>query len=418
MARPKISIHIHNRPDDAICVFSTLDTISGEVAITFEHNISYLDVKISFEGASSQLTGSSIRMLIGDIAGRTTVTIRNDFGGQSKAAETFLHLEGHVDDKPLLENGTSQTFPFAFVVPKALSSFSCQHSSRDTLVPYAHTELPPSLGSRSSSLYSSSRNEPAIDSQCPQAVRIEYHIVASFLLQNTQSRYPVSARREICILPTAKSERPPRPFAPPLIDLCAPKPGVQPFTVHKDLKHGVFQTRLGRLSIRAVQPDPISMGLHSGRPAHTLLTLHMRFETCHNIAIPPPALSRITTSLRAITFFSTSPWTEIPTDPVAVRKQMRSGVYVKTVQLGMRELASVIWEECPGDQGEQSGKIVYEAVVQTPVLLPNDRVFVPTFHSCLVARCYELLVKVSYRGRNGSLPGRVAVDVPVTVGVG
>ncbi|PYI07969.1 hypothetical protein BO78DRAFT_365872 [Aspergillus sclerotiicarbonarius CBS 121057] len=397
MARPKIAMHIRNRPDDAVCVFSTLDTISGEVAITSEHDIRYSDVKISFEG-------------------RTTVTIRNDFGGQTKADETFLYLQGQVDDNLLLENGTSRIFPFTFVVPKALSPFSCQHSRRDTLVPYAHTELPPSLGEWPSVSFSS-RDDPTIDTQCPQTVRIRYHVVASFRLQDPQCKSTISARREVFILPTVVSERPPPPFTPSF-DLCAFKSEIHPFSAQKDFKHGVFRTRLGRLSIRAMPPDPISMCLHSSLQARTLLTLHMQFESYHDCSIPPPVLNRITASLRAITFFSTSPWTEIPTDPVAVRKQTQSGVYVKTVQLGMAELPSVVWEECPGDQGEQSGKRVYEAVVQTPVLLPGGRALVPTFHSCLVARCYELLVRVSYRGWKGFLPGRVAVDVPVTVVVG
>ncbi|PYH90912.1 hypothetical protein BO71DRAFT_486712 [Aspergillus ellipticus CBS 707.79] len=400
MARPRVSIHIDNQADDAYCVFSTFDAVSGEIDILFENDITYSDLNISLEG-------------------RTTVTITNEFGGQTKADETFLKPQGLVDHKfysPVYQPKprSAETHPFTFIIPKALPPHSCSHSVRDTLVPYAHTELPPSLGIQPSP----SRDERRPDDLSPRTISITYNIAVSFLLHDTHPPRTVSARRKICILPATSSERPPPPFAPSIgppdhtLERFNPDMAATPFSAQETLRHGVLRKQLGQLSLSAVQPAPLSIHVNEEGGVYPMLTVHAQFESHHSS--PPPVLQRMVTSLRATTFFSIFPWTEIPKNPAAVRKQTQSGAYVKSVPLGVSELGSVEWEGVIFPKG-MADKRVHEACMQMPVVLPSDRALVPTFHSCLVARSYELRVRVEYRG---GLSGNVEVDVPVTVVVG
>ena len=50
MARSKLQVHIHGNSDDALCVFSNGDMISGEISIHMEKNNHYSDLVIMLEG--------------------------------------------------------------------------------------------------------------------------------------------------------------------------------------------------------------------------------------------------------------------------------------------------------------------------------------------------------------------------------
>lgn len=52
MARSKLQVHLHDHSNDASCVFSNGDMISGEISIHPGNNIHYSDLMIMLEGKS------------------------------------------------------------------------------------------------------------------------------------------------------------------------------------------------------------------------------------------------------------------------------------------------------------------------------------------------------------------------------
>ncbi|PYH37595.1 uncharacterized protein BO87DRAFT_450804 [Aspergillus neoniger CBS 115656] len=384
MARSKLQVHIHGISDDALCVFSNGDMISGEISIHVENNNHYSDMMIMLEGT-------------------TTVSMQHEVGVKLQSTQTFLRFSQKTRvDSP-------GTFPFTFVIPSALPTESCSHVVFDPLVRYAHTALPPSLGSKTPC---APRSKKA-DILTPNAVQIRYCIKATLQACQQDQEPKLSTTRDIYIIPTPSSERPPPAFTPATNN--SDKPSQLALENHESpmkaqIVRNIFRRKEGRLIGEILHAGPLTMHLHQQRPTEATIPLRLRYYSASGVH---PRLHNLTVSIRASTSFGLSPSPDISYQT----QSHQSSVYTKTLQIATQDMSSITWEvvPCPTKTDSQI-EMAYEALVPVSFSLSPDGPFVPTFHSCMVGRSYELEFRVYYQvGWESIFPRRITTTVPLVI---
>ncbi|GKZ64990.1 hypothetical protein AnigIFM50267_007150 [Aspergillus niger] len=384
MARSKLQVHLHEHSNDASCVFSNGDMISGEISIHPGNNIHYSDLMIMLEGV-------------------TKICMQHEMGIKIQSTQTFLRLSQkmHVD--------SPENVPFAFVIPSALPIESCNHAVSDPLVRYAHTTLPPSLGSKAAGVTGSNKS----DILTPNGVHIRYCIKATLQHCQQDRELVLSTRKEIYIIPTPSLERPPPAFTPAASYSDKATPLAQEkheSPTEAQVVRNIFRQREGRLIIEILQSDPLTVHLQRQLPTESTIPLRLRYYSASGIC---PRLNRMTISMRALTFFGQSPSPDISYRTTS----HQSSVYKKTLQIATQDLSTVTWEAvpCPIETVPEND-MTYEALVPVSFTLPSDIPFVPTFHSCAVGRSYELEIRVYYQvGRESIFPRRISTIVPLVI---
>ncbi|PYH75147.1 uncharacterized protein BO88DRAFT_329027 [Aspergillus vadensis CBS 113365] len=384
MARSKLQVHIHGNSGDALCVFSNGDMLSGEISIHVENNNHYSDLVVMLEGV-------------------TTVSMQHELGVKLQSAQTFLRLSQKTQvDSP-------GNFPFAFVIPSALPTESCSHAVSDPLVRYAHTALPPSLGVKTPCATRSKKD----DILTPDSVQIRYCIKATLRACQQYQEPELSTIREIYIIPTPSSERPPPGFTPATSD--SDKPSRLALETHDSpmkaqIVRNIFRRKEGRLISEIQHEGPLTMYLHRQRSTEATIPLRLRYYSVTGIC---PRLHQLTIFIHASTLFGLCPSPDISYQT----QSHQSSVYTKTLQIATQDMSSIKWEAvpCPTETDPQT-EMTYEALVPVSFSLSPDTPFVPTFHSCMVGRSYELEVRVYYQvGRETIFPRRISTIVPLVI---
>lgn len=186
----------------------------------------------------------------------------------------------------------------------------------------------------------------------------------------------------------------------------------------KSMKKGMFKGKLGRLVIESAQPSSLRLPpLRSDPsiPVTTLATVNVRFDPA-NESCQPPRLSTLQAKLKVATFFGSVPLRDIPTKSSDFHYSSFKGIFVESLNLSSRCLANQGWEKhngpsppstpirrdsawsmastshkIPSPSTDYNGKTFYTARIIVPISLPKgNKVFVPTFHSCLISRIYAL----------------------------
>lgn len=329
--------------------------------------------------------------------------MQHEVGVKLQSTQTFLRLSQKTRvDSP-------GTFPFIFGIPSALPTESCSHVVSDPLVQYAHTALPPSLGGKTPC---TTRSKKA-DILTPNAVHIRYCIKATLQACQQDQEPVLSTTREIYIIPTPSSERPPPSFTP------APSDSYKPsqLALEKDkspmkaqVVRNIFRRKEGRLVGEILHAGPLTMHLHRQRPTEATIPLRLRYYSASGVH---PRLHNLTVSIRASTSFGLSPSPDISYQTPG----HQSNVYTKTLQTATEDMSSITWEAvpCPTETDSQI-EMTYEALVPVSLSLSPDSPFVPTFHSCVVGRSYELEVRVYYQvGRVSIFPRQITTTVPLVI---
>ena len=200
----------------------------------------------------------------------------------------------------------------------------------------------------------------------------------------------------------------------------------------KSIRKGTFKGKLGRLVMESVQPTSLRLPpVRSDKdcPVTTMTTVTIRFDPADEDS-QPPRLSSLQTKLKIATFYASVPLREIPTKSSDFHYSSVRGLFVETLNLSSRCLANQGWqkhdsESAPGPPARRDstwsnlstssiniptpsaaykGKTFYTARIVVPVSLPkSNKVFVPTFHSCLVSRIYALDLCLSINTPSASM---------------
>ena len=411
--KPRVEVKLDDTQNDAFTPsFTSLDEINGEVSITCQTDLEFNDIYITFEGAT--------RTYVEKIA---TTSPTN---GKTEAFQNFLRLMQPLDpaafpESHVLEAHKTYKFRFNFVVPEHLLPQSCTHPKSESFSDDAHLNLPPSLGDPMVAALGKS----LVDDMCPDMATIIYSVKCRLTRGRSSSgKHMILAEgsKKVRIVPAVEE-------APPLPVEGGEKDDYR-MRKEKTIQRGMFRKKLGRLTAEAVQPK--SLRLHSIRSDKTcepttMATVNIRFDPVDEKS-EPPKLNALAVKLKVATFYASVPLREVPSKSRDFHYSSVKGLFVETVPLASRCLADGQWERhTPGVDTRENGllsmnfrpntpvpscaykgKSFYTAKVVAPVSLPKgNKVFVPTFHSCLMSRVYALDLYLSI------VPPKATVTDPI-----
>lgn len=403
-----LEISLDDSQQDAfIPSYTSLDEIRGKVTLTAQTDTKIEQVHVSFEG--------DVKTYVEKLA--TSAPTNN----RSKAFQPFLRLvqpreEADFPTDNILEAGKAYSFPFTFAVPNKLLPQICNHSTDNETTHQAHLCPPPTLGDPLTAGWGKS----LMDDMAPDMSMISYSIRARITNGRRQSdnKHNVIAdgTKKIRIVPTV-------PEQPPLIVHGGIEDDYK-LRKEKPIKKGTFKGRLGTLVMESAQPR--SLRLPAPRTENpcavtTSATVNLRFDPASQGA-QPPRLGTLATKLKVATFFASRPMSDIPNRSSDFHASTTRGLYVETLPLSSRCVSTAQWEKHQGTSPPRRDSVLstvsasnpnpnvpqpsssykenlpyYTAHLLVPITLPrkddgtgSSKVFVPTFHSCLVSRIYVL----------------------------
>ncbi|KAJ5730408.1 uncharacterized protein N7483_004916 [Penicillium malachiteum] len=410
---PKVDIDLVGQKPGLVNSYTSGDRVEGVANITVDHETRFDEIEIILQGNSS------------------TLVERVSCPGRTGAQHMFLKLRQPIEDSEyptprVLEAGRTYKFPFMFVVPDHLLPQVCTHPKKNNQIHRAHTMLPPTLGDP----MISANGKTLLDDMAPSMSQIAYIIRVGVMKKSSSDSNTVKAlanvAKKIRIIPTMEEEPP--------IDTV----GHTYYRTRneKTVKRGFLRGKQGQMVAEAAQPKPIRLFPLTCGPCDTVSTVakvQLRFEPMGDEQ--PPRLGSMTSKLKSSTFYGCNPWEDFPSQSNGVPfSQVGQGLFNESSTLSTMCVAAAQWEKQSVSDVERrdsvnstvsnisspsasfSGDTYYTASLLIPVSLPNSKVFVPTFHSCLMSRVYSLDLNLTYHtpGANGVDSVKSSLGIVVT----
>ncbi|KAF9692026.1 hypothetical protein EKO04_010074 [Ascochyta lentis] len=428
MGQPNIEFVMDDSdgPRRVIPSYSTMDTISGHVAITVPAETPFETIDIAFIGTSHTSVDR--------------VTTTPSMTGRTEASHRFLTLRQpiNVSDFPsprVFEVGRTYKFPFTFNIPAQLLPKACTHDVVSDHVRDTHLMLPPSFGDPDLSGFGNA----LLDDLAPEMAKIVYGVKVRIAQRGFSDNvvHIIGERlKKVRVKPAFEEQA---PLNIDGNDEYRPKQ-------EKTIKKGLFKGKLGTLTAQTMQPKPFNIPgarTSNNRPITTVAKLVLRFDPAEEGA-KPPALSSLHTKLKVSTFYASSPRHNLPSR-THLAFDMSQGVYAESVALNSLCITKAKWEEhtaasnpapesfvrrdsgisdcstasgtanafaagiLPPSNNYKSGTF-YSAQILVPVTLTEKKNFIPTFHSCLISRAYTLSLQFAPQGGSS-----IGLKVPVQV---
>lgn len=413
-------------PRRTIPSYSTMDTISGHVAITAVVDTRFEDIDIALIGTTYTFVDR--------------VTTTPSMTGRSESSHRFLTLRQPLDQSSfpsprIFEAGMTYRFPFTFNIPERLLPRACTHDVVADHVREQHLMLPPSFGDANLSGFGNT----LLDDLAPEMSKIIYGLkvrIAQRGLTDNGVHILAEQVKKIRVKPAFDEQ------APLNIDSNAeyrPK-------LEKTVKKGLFKGKLGTLTAQTMQPKPFNIPgarTSNNKPITTVAKLVLRFDPAEEGA-QPPALNSLHTKLKVSTYYATTPRHNLPSR-IHLAYDMSQGVYAENVALSSLCISKAQWEQHTAasnpapdclarrDSGISdcstasdsahafaSGILApsshykngtfYTAQILVPVTLTEKKNFIPTFHTCLVSRMYTLGLQFTPQGGSN-----MSLKVPVQI---
>ena len=418
--KPVIEVTLIDEQKDAFCpTYTSLEPIQGEVTITTSSDMSFDDLYITFEG--------SIKTYV-EIASSSPTNDR------TKAFHTFLRLVQPMDgaafpEPRVLEAGKTYNFPFNFNVPEQLLPQSCKHPKAENFPENTHLRLPPSLGDPMVAAVGKS----LMDDMAPDMGSVAYSIRCRMTGGKGTSgkiRVIAEASKKLRIIPAVPEE--------PALDAEGGMNEDYKLRKEKTIKKGFLKPKLGRLVMQSAQPTSLRLPpvrSESEASVTTMATVNVRFDPADE-SCQPPRLNNLQAKLKVATYYSSVPMRTLPTNSNDFRFSSIQGLYVETINLSSRCLSNQQWEKCeasassrrdsgwsgpkpdiPEPSSAYKGGSYYVASIMVPISLPkSNRVFVPTFHSCLLSRTYAIDLSLSIQPPSTTVTSPVLhLKIPVQI---
>ena len=426
--KPTIEITLNDEQQESfVPIYTSLDEIKGEVSINVPSDTSFESLYITFEGAT--------RTFVDKVA---TATPSN---GRTEAFQSFLRLVQPLDDacfpQPrVLEAGETYKFPFTFVVPERLLPQSCTHPKAESFPEDGHLALPPSLGDP----MVASVGKSLMDDMAPDMGSIAYAIkcrITDGRGVTGKFRILMEASKKLRIIPAVQE-------APPLNVEGGLKDDYK-LRKEKCIRKGTFKSKLGYLVMESLQPTSLRLPpvrSQSDCTVTTITTVNVRFDPVDE-SCQPPRLNTLDAKLKVATFFASIPLQELPRKSSDYHYSNVKGIYAESLNLSSRCLANQGWvkhsssstpgtparrdsamsttstanHHIPQPSSAYNGKSFYTAQIVVPISLPKgNKVFVPSFHSCLVSRVYALDLYLSLSTPSTSVSDpRLRLKLPIQI---
>jgi hypothetical protein len=205
------------------------------------------------------------------------------------------------------------------------------------------------------------------------------------------------------------------------------------------VRQSAFQRKkTGTLVVEAAQPGPLYLRAIDTieEPPTAFTTILLRFDP-EDTEVAPPRLSSLSSKLKSYTFFSTRAARDFPAKTGTASDRF-GGLDSRSLSLAKRSVANVQWQKhdplkpepvrpdfdwsvmapslAPAPSGDYKHNIYYTGMILAPITLPQHKVFVPTFHSCLISRDYRIKFDLFLDG--ASSVGAIGLRVPIQVSYG
>lgn len=396
--------------------YTTLDRIEGTVTVTAPIDTPFDTLDVEFVGTS--------RTYVERLTTAAAAT------GRSEAFHQFLKLsqpglQEYFPEDLVLKAGVSYEFPFVFAVPQQLLPRVCQHGVHSDAVRDCHLRLPPTFGDKD--LAARSKGE---DDMAPEMASVRYGIFVKI----TELKYKgedvwrsivASKARRLRVIP-AVEEQPP-------LDI-QKEDSEYTMRREKNVRKGVLKGKLGTLVMEAAQPSALQLKSYDNPEARstTMATVMLRFDPLDD-NMAPPKLGNLSSKLKVVTFFASTARHNFPTKAGSLL-DLSQGLHSEQLNLSSRCMANVEWQKhergenllrrdsamsgslelgsTPAPSESYKGGAYYTARILVPVHLPANRAFVPTFHTCLISRNYQLKLDLSI---SSGLSSSMELKVPVQV---
>jgi len=418
---PKIQVRIslHRRKR----IYTTLDKLDGHISIVAPVDTTFDAIQIEFLG--------TVKTYIERVTSAAAVS------GRSEAFHQFLKLEQprlrqFYPQDSILKAGQTYELPFIFAIPRQLLLRTCVHKTQTPLVRDAHLQVPPSFGDRD---FDGCSDE--FDDLAPEMASIRYGVFARILRFKTVNgeTYPsnlASKVRKVRVMPVVDDE-------PPLV--VGGEESDYVMRRERTIRKSVLKGKLGMLVMEAVQPQSLRIEISANPDSRTttVVTINLRFDPTDDTATPPK-LGSLVSKLKVTTFFASTARQTFPSKHASLL-DLSQGMHTEQLTLSSRSMANVDWtkrdpppksavpharhDSCDSDSptapsATYQGASYYTARLLVPMTLPLTKAFVPTFHSCLISRTYQLRLDLGVHtaGINPSMDLKIPVQISACPGEG
>jgi hypothetical protein len=420
LAYPKSHIEVHLDNHYKSKVYTNGSPVSGHVTIVTQRDVRFDSIQVVLMGTS-----------------RTRV---DGVGSPAESTHVFLKLAMPIPESTypvprVLETGHRYRIPFNFIVPSYLTIGACNHHLHSDQLQDHHVRLPPTMGSWQQ------------DDMAPDMAQVEYSVKARvYRLPEVEEKHikVMEATHEIRVLPAS-------PEDPPLS--ISKNDREYRMSKSKTIRKNLLSGKLGKLTATAVQPEAVSL-LPDGRGmSSTTAHINLGFEPAAPGA-SPPKVTNVSAKVAAHTYYASG---GIPVFPnfgdwaksFGIEKR---GSYSTSVSLLSQAVDKFKWtshvnaqarrdsgyettaysdeeEQQQQQQQQRSGSrrmrtkaarnepaVYHTATLQVPIKLPlGKKMFIPTFHSCIISRVYVLRLEVTLGSGSGA--STLSLYVPLQVGV-
>ncbi|KAJ6444316.1 arrestin [Purpureocillium lavendulum] len=409
--KPTIDIKIDRHFNSK--VYTSGSTIAGHAIIQTQRDTPFEDLEIIFTGIAAT---------------------RLDFVQQypSHSFRPFMKLRmpipsSEIPDPRVFRAGKTYSIPFHFVVPHQLTLGACSHRCSSPAVREQHLRPPPTVGFWEA------------DDQAPEMAQVEYAIKARAYhrADDGSSAKIMEGYHMVKVLPAQPEDAP--------LDITFRD---ERYNLEKSrtIRKNLFAAKAGKLTVTASQPRAVMLAADGHGAAASTARVDLHFAPT-SAETAPPKINSISGKITAATFFGAAPTDLLPNlGSRATYTANPSLSYTTTNTLFSHPVDKLTWEQrntsgrrdsgysslgveedasetdCSEGRGRtgrnKSSKkcpIRHSAVLEVPFDIPmtNRKIFLPTFHSCLISRTYTLHLSLSVGPTNAAM----TLAVPLQIGV-
>jgi len=407
-ASPTATLELGIKIDDKRS-FTSLEHFTGELAIKALADTSFDKLEIKLTGASRTYG----RRVVPQAPSERTVTTAHRF---LELVQPDLHF--HIPENQSFKEGCIYEFPFEFAIPDRMLPHTCRHVVASPLVHTCHTTMPPSFGD----------HELAdVTDYAPKHASIRYRVVAS--VQKTSEAGDcndiASASEPIRFMPKERvGELDVEGWEP--ARLSQAEMSTSKLWTKPSGKLAVSSTQATRFVLKDFRKSVWRSQL-SG-----CVKINLVYYPAHNGEKPPEQID-LSAFLRTKTVSAVSPLTQLPSDDPWFGPQVDEH-NAPSIILSPHPIETIEWVQGPHEATQSdkdfpayeappayttsqnmASKLCYSAQIKVSLDASSAFLLVPTFHSCLITRAYNLDMKLSLPGSAMGLGPAMQIRLPVQV---
>ncbi|KAF5246294.1 hypothetical protein FAUST_1411 [Fusarium austroamericanum] len=296
----------------------------------------------------------------------------------------LLDLDMSIDKSAL--PGPDYTIPFSFVIPDQHEA--CSHEVDDAQTRHLHSYLPPAI---------TGLNRDCKRAMLSEGVRIDYNIIVTLWWDKYTQR---KMERPIHVLPRFIEQ--PLPAIPN---------GIQTFKMRatQQLKSGFFLGSTGQITLSVDPPTTHALAVGGGSLPPIDITGLLNLEFLKGKPVLPQSYT-FSAKLESQTWSQPVPMQQLPEIQKAKNCHSVSEVLARNTEM------KLFWERSVSEEANTAASpsakgFSAQIKASIPAFSKPERVFLPTFYSCLIARTYLLHFTIII----ASVPLRLVLPLQLSV---